>query len=470
MSIDSAPRGRPTPWRSLSNASWAHHQFSHARLGDRRLVKRLQSLAVDAARAPGASIPRRAGAWAGAKAAYRFFANPKVSDAAILEAHRQVCHQRVQGQKTVLVAQDTTSLNYSERPGTQGLGPISNRAARPLGLLAHVSLVLTPEGCPLGVADAHFWARSAAAHGRNRERNRRPLAEKESQRWLDSLSATARLAQAHPQTRFINIADREGDIYELFALALQFPNVHALVRAQHDRCVEGAHGFLFATLRAQERAGFHTIQAARRPGQKARPVRLEIRWTQLTVRAPLLKEGQAPLRLWAIEAREVDAPPDKAILWRLVSACPVRNLEEAIQQVTWYARRWQVEVFFRTLKSGCKVEEKQLRQARALQALLALEMIVACRVMELARAGREDADRPASQALSPQECALVAALHKPAVAPEELTLRMAQRRIAQLGGFLGRKGDGDPGPMTLWAGLQRLRDMTLALELAQSCG
>ncbi len=190
----------------------------------------------------------------------------------------------------------------------------------------------------------------------------------------------------------------------------------------------------------------------------------------MTVRAPGLKEGQPSLSRWAIEAREINAPPGQAILWRLATTCPVGSLEEAIEQVRWYARRWQVEVFFRTLKSGCKAENHQLRQARALQALLALEMIVACRVMELARAGREDPDRPASQALSPEECAIVAMLHQPPVAPEKLTMRLAQRRIAQLGGFLGRKGDGDPGPMTLWSGLQRLRDMVFALHLPQTCG
>lgn len=470
MSIDHALPKAPSAWRWLSSQAWAHHQFSHAQLGDLRLVNRLQALARDAAQAPGCSIPKRAGSWAATKAAYRFFANPKVSEAAILEAHREVCRQRAQELSTVLVAQDTTWLNFSDRPGTQGLGPIANGAERPLGLLAHVSLMLTPQGCPLGVLDAHFWARPAQEHGRNRARNRRPLAEKESQRWLDSFAATVDLARAHPQKRFINIADREGDIYELFALALEHPNAHALVRAQHDRGVQGPPGSLFATLAAQERAGFHTIQTPRRPGQKARTARLEMRWTPLTLCAPLLKEGQAPLRLWAIEAREADAPPGQGIHWRLVSTCPVRHLQDAIQQIGWYARRWQVEVFFRTLKSGCQIQERQLRRARALQALIALEMIVACRVMELARAGREDADRPASQALSPAECALVAALYKPALAADQMTLREAQRRIARLGGFLARARDGDPGPMTLWGGLQRLRDMTFAMELAQTCG
>jgi len=469
MSIDAARSDSPVSWRWRSNQSWAHDQFNHARLGDRRLVKRMKSVACDALGAPGVSIPKRAGSWASAKGAYRFFANPKVSDGAILEAHRQVCSRRAGQLPTVLVAQDTTSFNFS-RPGTEGMGPISSGAARPLGLMAQVSLLLTPEGCPLGVLDAQFWARPAEEHGRNHQRNRRPLAQKESQRWLDSFAATVQLAQAHPQTRFINIADRAGDIYELFALALQQTNVHVLVRAQHDRCVEEQPGFLFAALSAQERAGFHTIQTPRRPGQRSRQVRLEIRWRELTVRAPMLKEGKPPLRLWAIEAREADAPPDKAILWRLVSSCSVNTLEEAIEQVGWYARRWQVEVFFRTLKSGCKVEDRQLREARSLRSLIALEMIVACRVMELARAGQEDADRPAREALTPVECAVLAALHQPPLKPEDLTLQMARRRIARLGGFLGRKGDGEPGPMTLWGGLQRLHDMTLALELTQKCG
>lgn len=468
MFID--PSSKPSG--SFSADCWAHH-FAGAQLGDRRLVHRLQVLAAQAAAAPGASIPKRAGCWAGAKATYRFFDNAKISAQAIMNAQRPMCAGRVAAQEIVLLVQDTTSLNFSDRPATEGLGPIGKSRARPLGLMAHVTLVLTPAGCPLGVWEAHFWARAASAHGQGRDghrRNQRPLAEKESQRWLDSLAATVELARHHPQTRFINIADREGDIYELFALALRASNVHALVRAQHDRRLEGDDNFLFAALEAQRCGGWHLVHTPRRPGRKTRAARLAIRWMEVTLQAPLLKEGQASLRLWAIEAREMDGPPGQGIRWRLLTTCPVSNFQNAVQQVGWYAQRWQVELFFRTLKSGCRVEARQLRQARALQAAVALEMIVACRVMELARVGREDPDRPASQALTEQECALVGALHKPPVAPDQLTLRMAQRRIAQLGGFLGRKGDGDPGTMTLWLGMQCLRDMINGVTAMNTCG
>jgi hypothetical protein len=470
MCIDSSSPTSARHCPSLCDQSWAHHLFGRMDLGDLRRGRRFQKIAADALRAPGASIPRRAQTWAACKATYRLLENEKVTAALILAAQREACSERVRGQKLVLVAQDTSALNFSNRPATAGLGPIGNGRQRPFGLLAHVSLAMTPAGRPWGVLDAHIWARRPEEHGRNHARNRRALAQKESQRWVDGVGAVVALARQHPQTRFISIADREGDIFEVLAQGLAAPNAHVLVRAQHDRALEGPQPSLFAALQAQESAALHTVTTPRRPGQKSRDARLTVRWTEVTLPAPLLKAGQAPVRLWAMEAREMDAPAGvEAIHWRLLSTCPVTSAQEAVEQVGWYARRWQIEVFFRTLKTGCKVEERQLQEARALGAALALDMAVACRVLELTLAGREDPERPAAQALTPVECALVAGLH-PVVPVEKLTLQMARRRIAQLGGFLARKSDGEPGPITLWHGLQTLRSMVRGYSMASTCG
>ena len=196
-----------------AGADWAAHELGSAPLADQRLVKRLRTIATDFARHPTAPIPQACGSWAKTKAAYRFFNNRTVKPQALLAAHVQATLARLRTHPLVLCAQDTTSLNYSTHPQTQGLGPIGNNRDKTVGLLLHSTLALTPTGQPLGLLDAQSWVRSTRTFGRSSQaRNRTPRAQKESQKWMDSLTACQALAADCPDTTLVNVADREGDL------------------------------------------------------------------------------------------------------------------------------------------------------------------------------------------------------------------------------------------------------------------
>jgi hypothetical protein len=428
---------------------------------------------------PTASIPQACGSWPEIKAAYRFFDNEAVEPQQLLEPHRQATLRRIHGRAVVLAVQDTTTLNYSTHPQTEGLGPVGNNPDKTLGLFLHTTLALSVAGEPLGILAAAIQARDPRQYGRSQDaqrRNRTPLKEKESQRWLESLSVCQQLAQSCPETLLINVADREADIYELFAQALHrtaHPQVHLLIRAQHDRLVQAPQKRLWEFLAAQPVATTLPVKLPRHTGQPKRTAQLAIRFSPVTLSAPLLKAGQPALALWAIQASEEKVlPGQERILWRLLTTLPVNEASAAVEKVQWYSQRWQIEVFHKVLKSGCRVEQRQLQTRTRLQRVLMLDLVVAWRVMQLSRTARETPQAPANQWLTQSEwqvlwCRQNHGQPLPEIAPD---IKQAVRWIGQLGGFIGRKSDGEPGPIVLWRGLQRLHDMADTWNLLYTYG
>jgi hypothetical protein len=464
-----------------SPCHWVEDEFRTLDLGDPRRVRRLKRIAADWLAQPGASIPRASGDWAGAKAAYRLFDNEALEPAAVLGAHREATLLRARGQAVVLAVQDTTSLNFSTHGHTRGLGPISNNADKTIGLLLHTTLLLREDGQALGVLEALVLARDPAQFkaGAKGARNRQPAEQKESRKWHQSATASAQAAAALAGTLVINIGDREGDSYELFLhhreLQAQGAGAHELlIRCQHDRRLTHDHDGLFSHLQKQPVAAHWSVEVPRRPGQKARLATLAIRCTQVRFAPPAHQvkyRGQSEeITLWAIGAQEENPAPGRAAIgWRLLSTQPVADAAAAITAVRRYSQRWQIELFHKILKSGCRIEGRQLESAARLRRCLVLDVIVAARILAMSRAGREEAGAaiPASAWLAEHEWkALWCHTQRRATAPgQPPTTGEVVRWIAGLGGFLGRKHDGHPGMIVLWRGLQRLHDIATAWQI-----
>ena len=421
-----------------------------------------------------ASIPQACGPGPATQGAYRFFENEDIDPEAIRDAHHQATLERVRQVPIVLALQDTSTLNYSTHPQTQDLGPIGTRRQKIIGLILHSTLAVTPRGLPLGMLHTAVAARDPKAAGSAKKRHAKDVSEKESQKWLDSLSACQQWASDCPNTTLVNVADREADLYELFAQALDSMEespVHLLVRSRHNRRLEGDDRFLWDTVGRYRSAGQLEVRVGRRGAQPARLATLSIRFAQVTLQPPARKADQPPLTLWAIQARELRPPKGTApIVWRLLTTLPVTCLAEACQRVGWYAQRWQIEVIHKILKSGCKIEQRQLETAARLERVLAVDQVVAWRLLALCKTAREQPDEAVSAWLSQAEWqALWCHVHQcPTPPTTPPSVRQAVRWIAQLGGFMARKGDGEPGPITLWRGLHRLNDLTAMWRLCHS--
>ena len=334
-----------------------------------------------------------------------------------------------------------------------GLGPLSYEAQR--GMYVHPTYVVTPEREPLGITDAWMWAREFKGPDGKR------AGVRESLRWIEGYERIAETALTMPETRLVYVADREADILELMQCAHALGNpADWLVRSQHNRSLPDG-GKLWAEVINGEAVGEIEFMLPSRHGQAARVVR-----QQLRARSIHLPDGHGGrLRVTCLIAKEM-APPDgvKAVEWRLLSNRKAETLDDLVELIEWYRCRWEIETFFNVLKNGCRVEALQLGSAGKIELALAVYMVVSWRLARLVRLGRTHPDLDATALFTDEEWKGAYILAKKPLPKTPPSIREVIRQVAMLGGFLGRKGDGEPGVKTLWLGFQRIRDFVEGVE------
>ena len=464
-------------------ATWASEIVGEIELGDERLNQRLVALVETFAERPAASIPEASETWAATQAAYRFFSNEAVEPEQIILAMAEATAKRCQGLPLVLAVQDTTRLDYTTHTDTEGLGPLEHPKHR--GLFVHTALAVAPQsGVPLGVVSQQVWARDPDTVGKSQKRKELPVEAKESARWLVGLKQTEeRLGSS---VRVLTVADREADVYELFALAHQLKG-DWLIRARHDRSLQGDERHLLAAVEQAAVCARTTVELPRTDEREARQANLEVRRAEVVLRPPQRLSGAIgqwwaqhpqvehlapkklrPVRVGVVLVQEVDPPVGvKPVRWLLLTSLPVETPEQALACVEHYRLRWLVERYHFVLKSGCLVEKLQLETAERLRRALAVYSEVAWRWLWLTYEARAHPEAPCTTVLDELTWRVlcVADCPKAVVPVTPPNLRTAIRMIAMLGGFLGRKADGEPGVKTLWRGLRRLNDIVAAYRV-----
>jgi len=426
-------------------------------LGDARLNRRLCQVIEAMANDPMASIPSACGGgWAETKAAYRLLDNPKLDFREVLRAHSDQVLARIRERERVLCLQDTTELDFSGRPSMAGLGRLNYDKRQ--GLYLHPTLVIDEAGVALGVTDCWHWAR--------RPKGEADLAE--SLRWVEGYERVAEMAALAPDTRLVYVADREGDLRALIdrAKALDFAADY-LIRVQHDRKLNDAlHDKLRAAVEAQPVLGtirFELPASGKRP---ARSVAQTIQVAQVELKT---RNGPGP-KVTVILAQEEHPPKGQAAIeWCLITNEPITTLEQARQRIEWYRKRWWIEVYFRILKSGCRIQALQLRTFERLERALVLYLIVAWRILMLMTIGQEHPEWSCEVVFSVEEWQTAWAIHHrtppPSTPPDLATI---VRIVAGFGGWLGRKSDPPPGPKALWQGMTKLSAYVEAVTVIQA--
>lgn len=431
---------------------WAEQEWATADLGDRRLNRRLIKVAQQLADKPTASIPGACGGWTDTAGAYRMFSNDSFDWRDVLEAHARCTMQRMAGESLVLCLQDTTELDFNGQT-IDGLGPLSYEAQR--GMYLHPTYAVSVQREPLGLLDAWMWAREP----RNAQGERAGITE--SVRWIEGYERLAELALELPATRLMQVGDRESDMFELMrcAQSLGWP-VDLLVRSQHNRVLPGGER-LWDEVQACESLGQIEFTMAARPGRKARVVKQQLRLKRVRLGA----KGDAGVAMTCVVASEI-APPTghKPVCWRLLTNREINGLAEAVTLIDWYRARWEVEIFFHVLKTGCRVEALQLASMARIERALALFMVVSWRIAHLMRTGRTCPDLPAELMFDDDEIKAAYVLNKKTPPQARPSLNAVVRHVAMLGGFLARKGDGEPGVKTIWLGMQRVMDFAAGVR------
>ena len=472
----------------LEGGEWAQNEFGGACLGDQRLGKRLVDSARVMAEQPGASFSSvEKGNWPAVKGYYRLIDHSddsEVTPEAILAPHQQRVIQRMMAQPLVLCIQDGSELNFSGLDACEGLGRIGTNqtGAGSQGLHLHSMLAVTPDGLPLGVLDAKLQAPEVKSPADTRPARAIPIEEKKTFNWILGLRKCADLAAELPDTRLVCVMDREADFFELFDEQRNNRRVDLLVRAKHDRALGDGQG-LFEVVRqspAQSQLQIPVPRQSARPkksGQKAREARpqrlaeVSLRYRQVTLPPPDGRKDKEPITLWMVHIRE-DLPPEdaKPLEWFLLTTGEIRSAEDAAVRLRWYALRWRIEDWHRVLKTGCRVERLAFETAERLKRAVAINLVIAWRIMVMTLLGRESPELPAEVLFSDLEVRVLHAFARQRKLEGPSSLGIAVRLVARLGGYLARNNDPPPGHEVMWRGFTTLQGMSLGFAIALNEG
>jgi len=455
--------------------------------GDRRLSDRAVKIAERFSAKPNLSIPAAMGDHAEMEAAYRFFDNDKVNPQAITAPHARATLERIKQVDTALLVQDTTEIDLT-RPEQQviGVGPLECESHQ--GLHYHPLLAFDHQGLALGTVWSKSWVRdeiltNVPRSEKEKLRRAAPIEDKESMRWLEGIRAARETAKACPQTQCICVADSEADIYELFSEPRDIGSgreLGLLIRGCQDRALSPSeeHGRILEAVRASPCCQRGTINVSRRrPKMKvkkkdpsasrdARLAEVEIRATTVTLRPPRRPDRRLPeVTINVVFVEEFDPPEGETpIRWLLLTNLPIDDVAQVELVIHFYRVRWQIEVYFRTLKSGCRIEKRYFQRVGRLLNCLALYSVVAWEILYLCRLSRQCPDLCCEVVFEPHEWkSIYMATGKKPLPAKPPTLNEIVRRIASMGGYVIRKST-QPGTQTLWIGLQRLHDFSTAWQ------
>ena len=460
----------------MNTKDWAMVEFSDAQLGDIRRTRRLVEVAAGLASNPSGTLPGAFPDWADLKAAYRFFSSEDVTYEQIIDPHWTHTRAACQEPGEYLLIEDTTDLDFTSLLAASDLGRIGDDGGR--GLYVHTTLAFrveswndqdAPEGTVVGLFAQKCWARTNSTRCSKEKKGDRLRRRRESERWAAAFEACG---GPPPGVRWTYVADRESDIYEVFGRC-EDNRVDFIVRASQPRALVKEDRSLFEAIAKGPIFGRFSLDLRARAGQAARTAELEVRARRVTLRAPWRPGGAPePREVMVVEAREVHAPAGiKPIRWVLLTSWPCNTFRQVMRVVKAYSRRWLIEEYHKALKTGAGIEQTQLSAADRIQALLGVLAVVAVRLLNTKLLASTRPDEPvAAGEFGPEALAILEAKWgKPAGGWTCSSILIA---IARLGGFLARKGDGNPGWLTIWRGWQKLMLMTHGFTIAmeEKCG
>jgi hypothetical protein len=471
--------------------SWAAEEFADVSLGDKRLDARLIKLCDRFSDAPESPINQACADWAETKAAYRFFQNNNVEVGEMLAAHRCKTAQRAREHKTILALQDTSYFVYTNHPKTEGLGKMSLKNGKYVkkiyskGLMVHTCLAVTTEGLPLGLLDQQIFSRKLRKKntGKAKPHDHLPIEEKESYKWLKALENTKAVTG---DTKIVTVCDREADLYDFFKRSQKI-DAPVLVRAKADRTINRNSRYaekgvekLWEHMRQQPDIGSYMIDIPKRSKTKhcqereTRTAMVSVRFGSFTLNPPRNNvkhstEQLPDIEMHAVYVLEPDSPDsEESIEWMLLTNLPVMSYEDAYEKVLWYCLRWRIEMYFKVLKSGFRVEACRLGHADRLARYLTVMSIVAWRLFMITLIARTDPAVSCSTLLADYEWKILflKANRNKAIPKKPPSIGDVVIWIAKLGGYLARRSDGPPGTITLWRGWKRIADLSEGYKLA----
>ena len=457
---------------------WVDEEFCTLCLGDRRLNKRAVNIAHTLNLAPGKTIPQAFRSRGDIKACYNFYQNDQVSKEKLLKPHIAKSIDRMKEFPVVLCPSDTTEIDFTSKNVMDGRQRLTNTKQ---GIWLHATIAVTPQRLMLGCVDANFWERKPEVAEKNRTvLDKAPIEEKESYRWLLGYRTACNTARELPETQIISLFDREGDIIEIYAEAEEQKKLgsyaHFIVRANHDRKIVNVEGErdesivrLRKKLQAAPSMGEIEFILSPRGDRAGRKIRQHLKAVSIVL-TPQHKKGMR-VKVNAVMCEEIDPPKgEEPIVWFFITDLTINTFNEIEMVVKYYLCRWEIETFFKVLKSGCKIEERQLHSTSRMQNLISLFLILAWRVMYTMMLGRVCSDMSSGDVFEEVEWKSVCKIfnRKKPIPRKPPPLGEFIIMIATLGGYVHQKNGGPPGVKTMWTGMARMLDFAIAWEAFSS--
>ncbi len=448
----------------LDPECWATKTFGSSQLNDMRRTGRAVKAAKRMAENPSATLPAQMQTWKETMAVYRLLKEDDVTFEALMQPHWHQTREQIETRPVMLLVQDTTEVDLSHHPKTRGLGQVGNERGR--GLYLQTVLAVLPEtGEVLGCAMQEPFVRTPAPAGETRSQ-RRHRSDRETDVWM---RLVRRLGSFPAETTVVHVGDRGADMFPFFQ-ACRATQTHFLVRAFENRRIESEEEpqkYLLDEVRSWPAQASRPVQVPASHGRQARSTVVQLAFGSVTVLPPRLEKrfSKEPLEVWAIRVWEEQTPAgEEPLEWILVTSVSTMTLEQAWEGVGWYERRWVVEEYHQCLKTGCRLEERQVQSADRLIRLLGLLSPLAVRLLHLRDLSRSAPERPAHEVLEADVLAVVAA--QAGQTPDQMTMGAFWKAVAQMGGYLARQSDGPPGWKTLWKGWLRVQTRLAGVHLA----
>jgi hypothetical protein len=448
----------------LDPKSWAERTFGNVQLHDLRRTRRTVQVARNLAENPEGSLPAQMQSWKESKALYRLLDEPDVTFAALMQPHFQQTREQANAWEVVLLVQDTTDIDLSHRHKISGVGQIGNERGR--GFFVQTVLAVRPQSREiLGCMAQEPFVRTPAPQGEQRHQ-RRKREVRETDVWMRQIQT---IGTPDAASIWVHVGDRGADMFPFFQ-ACQATHTHFLVRAAQNRRTQQSEdeiGYSLSQARSWPSQASRPFEVPARHGHQKRSTQLQLAFGELTLLPPRHepKASKDPLSVWVVRVWEEQAPEgEEPLEWILLTSVPTPTLQAAWERVEWYAHRWLVEDYHQCLKSGCRIEHRQLQSVEGLLRLLGLLSPLAVRLLQVRALARQDPERRANAVIEPVMLAVLA--QRCGLSPRTMTLGTFWTHLARLGGYLARRSDGPPGWRTIWKGWLSLQALLEGVHLA----
>jgi len=440
---------------------WIRNQFKGVNLPDLRLVNRLEEIACRIMAKPDSSIPKQNNEWKDIKGAYRFYDSKKVRFCKLIQPHVNQTKKKVAKMKQILAIQDTCFISYGKHASVEGLSKIGGEKGAK-GIILHTTLAVDPnQKYPevIGLLDQYIHRRIIKV-----DKNETYLEKQE--RWKESKiwEETSQRISLNSETQMIEIMDREGDVFDVINNCLSIKH-DFVIRAKNDRLLDETYDEkLFTFVQNLKSQGTIKLSIRKRPNQIPREAILDVAFSKIKIKGPKSRKKEI-IQCNTIYVIEKNPPKGQEPLeWVLLTSVDVNSFEDACQIIEWYKCRWIIEEYHKAIKSGCKVEERQLKTVGRLENFLGIANIVALRLLKLRDVARNTPKILAREVIDPLKVNLL--IKYRGLKNNDITMYEYYREVAKIGGFIGRKSDGEPGWQTLWNGEMELTQLYIGAKLA----